>query len=95
MLRTKWFFAAVVYFLAVVGVLADNQTGLEFVETADGKRSIHTRNLIQWTHSRLVFNKDIERIAVGQGDFIELEVLGGREVLALAKKVGRTSVIVW
>ncbi len=69
--------------------------GLKFVETADGERAKGTRDLVQWTHTRLVFNKALERVAVGKQDTLELEVLGSHEVLALAKTVGRTSVMVW
>ena len=69
--------------------------GLEFIETADGRQSRNSRELVQWTHSRLVFSKTLKRVAVGQDSIMEVEVLGGNEVLALAKKVGRTSIIVW
>jgi Flp pilus assembly secretin CpaC len=69
--------------------------GLQFVETADSKKSKDTRELVQWTHSRLVFNKPLERIAVGQEETLQVEVLSKNEALALAKKVGRTSVMVW
>ncbi|HAD08435.1 MAG TPA: hypothetical protein DCF62_03035, partial [Porticoccaceae bacterium] len=41
-------------------------SGLDFVESASGKKSTKTRELVQWTHSRLVFNKTLERVAVGQ-----------------------------
>ncbi len=71
------------------------ETGLTYVETADGKRSPYTRELTQWTHSRLVFSKDIARVAVGEKEVLEVEILGGRELLVLAKSVGRTSVIIW
>ncbi len=69
--------------------------GLKYVETADGSKSAQTRDLIQWTHTRLVFDKPLERVAVGQQATLELEVLGSNEVLALAKAVGRTSIMVW
>jgi Flp pilus assembly secretin CpaC len=69
--------------------------GLSFVETADSKKSQDTRELVQWTHSRLVFNKELERIAVGQDETLTVDVLSKNEALALAKKVGRTSVMVW
>lgn len=69
--------------------------GLDFVETADGVKLYDTRDLVQWTHTRLVFNKDLERVAVGQNSTLEVEVLGSNEVLALAKSVGRTSIMVW
>ncbi|MEP4889540.1 MAG: pilus assembly protein N-terminal domain-containing protein [Aliiglaciecola sp.] len=69
--------------------------GLEFVETADSVKSKDTRELVQWTHTRLVFSKPLERIAVGQEETLQVEVLSKNEALALAKKVGRTSVMVW
>lgn len=69
--------------------------GLKFVETASGTKSSTTRELVQWTHSRLVFEKELTRVAVGQNSIMEVEVLNGREVLVLAKDVGRTSLIVW
>lgn len=75
--------------------LAAPERGLKYVETADGRQSSHSRELVQWTHSRLVFNKTLKRVAVGQEATMQVEVLGGNEVLALAKKVGRTSIIVW
>lgn len=71
------------------------EKGLKFVETADGRQSSRTRELVQWTHSRLVFDKTLKRVAVGQDSTMEVEVLGSNEVLALAKKVGRTSIMVW
>lgn len=70
-------------------------SGLRFVETADGVRSNEIRELVQWTHTRLVFSKSLERVAVGQSDILEVEILGSQEVLVLAKSVGRTSIIVW
>jgi len=69
--------------------------GLLYIETADGEQSTDTRQLVQWTHARMVFNKDLTRVAVGLSDTMEVEILGGREVLLLAKEIGRTSLIVW
>lgn len=68
---------------------------LAFIEDASGRQSAAHRDLTQWTHSRLVFNRDLKRVAVGQEKTLEVEVLNGREVLLLAKSVGRTSLIVW
>jgi len=70
-------------------------SGLKFVETAGSKKSKNIRQLVQWTHSRLVFDKVLERIAVGQEETLQIEVLSKNEALALAKKVGQTSVMVW
>ncbi len=69
--------------------------GLKYVETADGQKTPRTRQLIEWTHTRLVFSKELERVAVGQDAILELEVLGPTEILALAKKLGRTSIMIW
>lgn len=69
--------------------------GLKYVETADGRQNASTRHLVQWTHTRLVFDKALERVAVGQDSTLEVEVLGTHEVLALAKNVGRTSIMAW
>lgn len=81
--------------LVSVPVQAGSTKGLQFVETADGKQSSRTRELVQWTHTRLVFNKPLKRVAVGQETTIQVEVLDSNEVLALAKNVGRTSIMVW
>ena len=77
------------------GVAAPAYAGLTYVEDASGRHGSHNGSLIQWTHSRLSFDKEIERIAVGQTKTLEVEVLGGRELLLLAKQVGRTTLIVW
>ncbi len=71
------------------------ERGLKYVETASGHKSLHTRELIQWTHTRMVFNKELSRVAVGQDSILQVEVLSGNEVLALARQVGRTSVLAW
>tara|TARA_R110002167_G_scaffold141835_1_gene330227 strand:- start:1112 stop:3067 length:1956 start_codon:yes stop_codon:yes gene_type:complete len=78
-----------------ISTSATTAGGLDFVETADSKKSKNIRELVQWTHTRLVFNKELERIAVGQEETLQVEVLSKNEALALAKKVGRTSVMVW
>jgi pilus assembly protein CpaC len=79
--------------LALVSVSA--QGGLVYLEDATGRHTSENRSLIQWTHSRLVFDREIERVAVGQAKTLEVEVLGGKELLLLAKEVGRTTLIVW
>lgn len=81
--------------VSALSFTANATDGLLYVETADGKQSADTRDLVQWTHARMVFDKDLARVAVGQSDTMEVEILGSREVLILAKEVGRTSLIVW
>jgi Flp pilus assembly secretin CpaC len=54
------------------------------------------RSLAQHTHLRLVFERDIERIASGAPQILEhVETLSTREVLMLAGTPGHTSVLVW
>ena len=81
--------------LSNISYVEAKSQGLAFIETANGEQSAQIREMVQWTHSRLVFNKPLERVAVGQDSILQLEVLDNNEVLALAKKVGRTSIIVW
>jgi Flp pilus assembly secretin CpaC len=71
------------------------EANLDYIEDLNGKQTEKQSELVQWTHSRLVFNKDIKRVAVGQNSIIEVDVLGGRELLMLAKNVGRTTLMVW
>jgi pilus assembly protein CpaC len=70
-------------------------TNLFYIEAADGTRSTDNFSVIRNTHARLNFNKDIARIAVGDPSILEMDVLNGREILMIARQVGKTSVIVW
>ena len=84
--------------LIIAGLLAAPASALanlRYIEDASGKHTSERRELVQWTHSRLVFDRDIKRVAVGQDSIIQVEVLGGRELLMLAKNVGRTTLMVW
>ncbi|MFT7052485.1 MAG: pilus assembly protein CpaC [Psychromonas sp.] len=69
--------------------------GLDYIEDANGKKLANHRDFIQWTHSRLVFSEEIKRVAVGQDKTLEVEIIGTKELLILAKQVGKTSMIVW
>ncbi|WP_416397238.1 pilus assembly protein N-terminal domain-containing protein [Allohahella sp. A8] len=82
----------------VTGMLcipATTLANLKYIEDSHGRHTSEYRALVQWTHSRLVFDRDVKRVAVGQDSIIEIEVLGGRELLMLAKNVGRTTIMVW
>ena len=70
-------------------------SALRYVETADGSRSTSTRNIVHWQHVRLVFSKDLDRVAVGHDSLLKVEVLSSREVLLLGRQIGRTSVLAW
>jgi len=51
--------------------------------------------VLQGSHRRFVFDREIVRVAVGDPDVVGVEVVSSREVLALGRRVGRTSFIVW
>lgn len=70
-------------------------SNLDYIEMADGKKVSSVDHLVKWTHTRFVFNKDIKRVAVGHETILDVQVVDGREILILAKKLGRTSMMVW
>lgn len=74
---------------------ADSGSSLLYIESANGSRSSDRFEVIRNTHARVVFDKEIERIAVGNTAIMEMEVLAGREVLMIGKEIGKTSVIIW
>jgi len=51
--------------------------------------------LIEGTHSRLVFETDVTRVAVGRSQTLSVEILNSRELLVLGLEPGRTSVFLW
>lgn len=53
------------------------------------------RVVIKGSHMRMVFGKDVRRVAVGDEQVMGHEPLSSREILLLGKAVGRTSLIVW
>lgn len=53
------------------------------------------RQLIESTHSRRLFERDIRRIASGNSAILSFELVSNREVLLLGKKPGQTSLIIW
>jgi len=51
--------------------------------------------IIKSQHKRLTFAQDIRRLAVGDADILYAELISSREVLALGKQTGRTTLMVW
>ena len=85
-------------FFTLIAVLLIAKTAfaeLESIQTAGGAKSSESREIVRWTHARLLFSKDIDRIAVGSGEILEVELLSSREVLMLGNEIGQTSLIVW
>ena len=80
---------------ALQGRVTAPVSGVSYIETAGGTRLRKYSELIRWTHARIVFERDVQRIAVGRSEILEVELLSGREVLMLGKEIGKTSVIVW
>lgn len=52
-------------------------------------------SLIEATHSRVEFDSDVTRFAVGRSQTLSVEGLNSRELLVLGQEPGRTSLIVW
>ncbi|MCW1717458.1 pilus assembly protein N-terminal domain-containing protein [Pseudoalteromonas sp. A3] len=71
------------------------QSSLNYIENANGDRVKKVSHLVKWTHTRFVFNRDIARVALGHETTLDVNVVNGRELLILAKKLGRTSMMVW
>ena len=71
------------------------QSSLNYIENANGDRVKKVSHLVKWTHTRFVFNRDIARVALGHETTLDVNVVKGRELLILAKKLGRTSMMVW
>lgn len=55
----------------------------------------NTRVVVKSQHVRLPFERDVRRIAVGDGDILSAELITAREVLILGRDTGRTTLIVW
>jgi pilus assembly protein CpaC len=53
------------------------------------------RTVIKSQHERLPFNRDIQRVAVGDAEILSFELINSREVLVLGRDTGRTTLIVW
>jgi pilus assembly protein CpaC len=60
-------------------------------QTADSGLTV----VIKSQHRRLTFTQDIQRIAVGDTEILSAELITSREVLALGRETGRTTLIVW
>jgi Flp pilus assembly secretin CpaC len=53
------------------------------------------RTLLVNTHDRLLFEEEIQRIAVADESVVTAELLTTREILVLARDTGRTNVLIW
>jgi len=61
----------------------------------DAREADALRVLTVGTHLRLVFDQDVTRVAVGRSQTLSVEILNSRELLALGRAPGRTSLFVW
>ncbi|MFK4751887.1 pilus assembly protein N-terminal domain-containing protein [Oceanobacter antarcticus] len=91
------FFPILLTMLVLVSlpVNANTDNPLSYIELANGERSADVDELLRWTHVRFVFNRKLRRVAVGQESIAEVDVLNEKELLVLAKNVGKTSMMVW
>lgn len=83
------------FMLCMMSMQVIAQSNLSYIEMADGNKVKKVEHLVKWTHTRFVFKKEVKRVAVGRETTLDVQVVGGRELLILAKKLGRTSMMVW
>ena len=55
----------------------------------------HEMSVVVAHHKRVTFQRDVSRIAVGDGGLLEVQLLDSRQILALGKAPGATSLILW
>ena len=56
---------------------------------------VEQRSVIVGMHARMLLGQDVQRISVGNPRVLSVEVLSGRELLALGRSVGRTNLLIW
>ncbi len=80
----------------VLGTATSRALGQAAPAPSGESRVLETqRQLIEATHDRLVFDRDITRVAVGREETLTAEVLTSRELLVLGESIGSTSLVVW
>lgn len=73
--------------------LATSQSALKSSQVVSS--DAQARMLLESTHTRLVFDQNVVRHAVGKTDVLSVEPLTAQELLVLGKATGRTSLFVW
>jgi len=68
---------------------------LSAAQIGTGQPSDNLFVVIKSQYRRLSFDRDIRRLAVGDTEILGAELISSREVLALGRQTGRTTVIVW
>ena len=53
------------------------------------------RSVTLGMHSRVVLDRDMQRISVGSPRILDVQVINSRELLALGRSIGRTNLLVW
>ena len=88
-------FAAPLAFL--LGLVASDRIGLvATAEAAQGStQAASVVSLTVGTHERLVLERDVSRVAVGNNAVLSVEILSSRELLLLGLAAGRSSLLVW
>lgn len=67
--------------------------GFSPVPVPAAEKAPHTLSISH--HDRVVFEKPVERIAIGDSSILDVQVIDTRELLVLGRGAGRTSVHVW
>ena len=60
-----------------------------------GSAAADDRSVTLGMHSRVVLDRDMQRISVGSPRILDVQVINSRELLALGRSIGRTNLLVW
>lgn len=81
--------------LALALVMFAAPTPMSAAQIGTGQPSENLFVVIKSQYRRLSFDRDIRRLAVGDTEILGAELISSREILALGRQTGRTTVIVW
>ena len=60
-----------------------------------GLADADARSVTLGMHSRVVLDRDMQRISVGSPRVLDVQLINSRELLALGRTVGRTNLLIW
>jgi pilus assembly protein CpaC len=66
-----------------------------FLSTSSGILQGDSYSIRVHTHQRIPLVRDVERVAIGSPEILDVTTLSSRELLALGRKPGQTSIMVW
>lgn len=90
-MRRSAILAALVFVASSLGAQSAPESTSAPLELVDGQRVVMTAGF----HRRVVFDRVVERVAVGDETLLTFELLSDREILLLGRAPGRTTLLAW